>query len=87
MVLFLTIFIAVPVAVAAYLVFVFNCEVMKPPFDEWDYPDDSPSKGDDGNPLQRRVFDLAPKAVCEWCGYRVINPCKTAEHRRQCENA
>lgn len=23
--------------------------------------------------------------ICEYCGYRVINPCKTAIHRSQCE--
>lgn len=35
--------------------------------------------------LQRQGFDLVPKAVCDWCGYRVTNPCKTPAHRQQCE--
>lgn len=48
MILFLIAIIAVPVAVAAYLVITFKCGGVKPPFDEWDYPDDSPSKGDEG---------------------------------------
>ena len=39
--------IAIPLAIAAYLVFTFKCGGVRPPFDEWDYPDDSPSKGDE----------------------------------------
>ena len=44
---FLIAVIAMPLVIAAYLVFTFKCGGVNPPFDEWDYPDDSPSEGDE----------------------------------------
>lgn len=31
--------------------------------------------------------DKKKAEACEWCGYRVTSPCKTAEHRANCENS